>query len=236
MKRLTIEDLPLTLRAGDQIFVRTELAGGVKRWAVSFLIRVFTFTKRDREATVVNHVATVVGPVLEDVWNPRSKILDYKIAEALGSGGFQYRKLFEVYGDPMLHSFAISRNKIVTDRHRVIMLQACEHLLGKKYGYAKLGAHALDYMLTTIWNAAGAPGDVRLFRRLCRMEKYPMCSWSSLYIYAKAGVPFTTPADSGSPDDLWDECREKTPAIWTWYYYSPSLERAIFGYVSRRHQ
>ena len=245
--RLTIEELPL-LFPGDQIFVRREITGPIKEWFVALLIRVVTFTRRDKRPTIVNHVATVVRAVVEFEAEVRAdanggrvpamseemrlsaRIVDYEIAEALGKGGFQYRRLLEVYGDPRSYSFAIARHKLATPRHRDKIVAACESLLGRKYGYLKLAAHVLDYGLTSFWNLAGGRGDVLAFRWLCRSERYPMCSWASLYIYRKAGLPFSTPLETGSPDDLWDECRRKAIEIWVWPFYSPKLRVELLGW------
>ena len=245
--RVMIEDLPL-LFPGDQIFVRREITGPIKEWFVALLIRVVTFTRRDKRPTVVNHVANIVRPVREfeanlaaegvDIrWiNPKilaaedqGPIVDWMIAEALGKGGFQYRRLLEVYGDPRSYSFAIARHKLATRGHRDNMVAACVLLLGRKYGFLKLGAHVADYALTSFWNLAGGRGDVLAFRWLCRSEQYPMCSWASLYIYRKAGLPFSTPLETGSPDDLWDECRRKAIEIWVWPFYSPKLRVELLG-------
>lgn len=244
-KRLTIEELPV-LFPGDQIFVRREITGPIKEWFVALLIRVVTFTRRDKRPTVVNHVANIVRPIREFEAELRAEYgdklpalsqdmrrsgrpVDYEIAEALGKGGFQYRGLLEVYGDPRSYSFAIARHKLATPGHRDKIVAACESLLGRKYGYLKLGAHVLDYGLTSFWNLAGGRGDVLAFRWLCRSERYPMCSWASLYIYRKAALPFSTPLETGSPDDLWDECRRKAIEIWVWPFYSPKLRGELLG-------
>lgn len=232
---VTIDDLPL-LYVGDQVFVRTEIKGSWKRWLVAFGIRVFQTTQKDTGPSVVNHTATVVGevrateliPVIGAAMDHRTRIVDYTIAEALGKGGFQFRSLLESYGDPELYSFVVGRHKLVTYVHRELMVEVCEDLLGRSYGHLKVAAHILDYGLTKIWNMMGARSDVWVFRWLCRMKKYPMCSWSSLHIYKKAGVPFSVPVEVGSPDDLWDECRRKFPTIWFFPYYSPSLRSRLW--------
>ena len=277
--RLTIEDLPL-LFSGDQVFVRREIAGPIKEWFVALLIRVVTFTRRDKRPTIVNHVANIVRAIREvdreilvrigtepeapvraremqildeldtyyryrnggdsdvrfaikgrrvELPASRGPIVDWVIAEALGKGGFQDRRLLEVYGDPRLYSIAVARHKLATPAHRDKMLAACESLIGRKYGYLKLGAHVLDYGLTSFWNLAGGRGDVLAFRWLCRSERYPICSWASLYIYRKAGLPFSTPLETGSPDDLWDECRRKAIEIWVWPFFSPKLRSELLG-------
>lgn len=232
---VTIDDLPL-LYVGDQLLIRTEVKGSWKRWLVALGIRVFQTTRKDTRPTVVNHSATVVGevravelvPVIGAAMVHRTRVIDYTIAEALGTGGFQYRSLLEFYGDPELYSFVVARHKLVTQIHRELMLEVCEDLQGRSYGHLKVAAHVVDYGLTRVWNLAGGPGDVYLLRWLCRMKNYPMCSWASLYIYKKAGVPFSVPVEIGSPDDLWDECRRKFPDVWFFPYYSQSLRSRLW--------
>jgi hypothetical protein len=251
--RLTIDELPL-LRCGDQVFVKREIFGPPWEWIGAFLIRVGTFTRRDKRPTVANHVATVITELRENELDRvpgrrisradlgrlgkfregvpvylRGPVVDWVIAEALGSGGFQFNRLLESYGDERKYSIAIARHKFAGADHREKIRAACERLAGKSYGYLKIGAHGLDYSLTTLWNAAGGKGDVYAFRWLCRMERYPMCSWSSLYIYERAGLPFDTPTEVGSPDDLYDECRRKALAVWIWPFWSRRLRSALLG-------
>lgn len=232
---LTIDELP-TLLAGDVVFTRTEVVGPVKEWLVSFLIRVVTFTRKDKRPTAVNHTATIVRPVYEverTLLDGREvhfgPVVDYVVAEALGKGGYQERRLLEVYGDERKYQFAVARCKLTNDHHREKMLEAGASLLGRQYGYWKIAAHFADSILTRLFNLAGARGDVYAFRRLCRMKRYPICSWSTLYIYRKAGIPFTTPVASGSPDDIWDECRRKAMVIWAFPFCSERLKESLFG-------
>ena len=245
--RLTIDDLRL-LFAGDQVLVRTEIRGKIKRWFVGLAIRIATFTKRDKRPSVVNHVATVIrglyareveliragadpsSPVVAEAHRAAvGPFVDYLIAEALGKGGFQYRRLLNVYGDTRNHSIAIVRHKLAGPVHRDKIVAVCESLIGRDYGYLKVGAHLVDYALTQFWNGMGGRGDVFAARWLVRGKHYPMCSWASLYEYAEAELPFETPVESGSPDDLWGECRRKAIVVWLWIFYSPSLRNKILG-------
>lgn len=213
---------------GDLAFLRTKIKGAIGRWLVAFLIRVATFTRRDKRPSVVNHVAIIVGPVIDAI----GRIVDYVIAEALGKGGFQYRRLLESYGDQALYDFAIARRRNLTEDQRAEIFETCENLIGRRYGFGKIIAHLIDYGLTKLIDLAGARGDVYLARRLCKQERYPMCSWSVLYAYDRAGVPFDMPVAKGSPDDLWDECRErKGPAphlfLWSWMYATSKLRSCL---------
>lgn len=231
--RLTIDQLPL-LFPGDQLFVRREIRGRVLEWLAPFLIRVATFTSTDKRPTVFHHVATVIRVVREiEVITPPGElissrpIVDYVICEALGAGGVQLRRLLAVYGDATLYSLAVARRRTIP-RQRSKIVRAELSLIGRSYGYAKVGAHAADYALTQVWNLAGGRGDVYAFRWLCRSERYPMCSWKSLYSYRKAGLDFETALSTGSPDDLSDECLRK-PAIWTWPFISPTIRDELLG-------
>lgn len=213
---------------GDLAFLRTLIKGPIGRWFVAFLIRVATFTRRDKRPSLVNHVAIVIGPVID----PWGRIVDYVIAEALGEGGFQYRRLLESYGDQALYDFAVARRRDLTEDQRAQIFDACEKLIGRRYGFGKVVAHLIDYGLTKLIDLAGARGDVYLARRLCNQERYPMCSWSALYAYDRAGVPFDMPVAKGSPDDLWDECRErKGPAphlfLWSWMFATGALRSCL---------
>jgi hypothetical protein len=231
--RLTIDELPL-LFPGDQLFRRREICGPVREWLVAFLVRVATFTRKDKRPTVFDHVATVIRAVREiDAITPGGEfvssgpIVDYVICEALGEGGVQLRRLLAAYGDAGLYSIAIARRRTIP-RQRSKIIHAELSLVGRPYGYAKIGAHAADYALTQVWNLAGGRGDVYAFRWLCRMERYPMCSWKSLYSYGKAGLDFETPLSTGSPDDLADECLRK-PAVWHWPFISSTLRDELLG-------
>ena len=244
--RLTIDELPL-LHTGDHVFVRREIYGPPWEWFGALLIRIGTHTRRDKRATVVNHNLMVLRPLrefevqvivraddgpipaLSEDMRRSGSIVDYEIAEALGRGGFQYTRLLESYGDARRYSIAIARHRHARADHRVKIVAACKHLRGKNYGYLKVGAHGGDFALTVAWNALGGRGDVYLLRRLCRMKRYPMCSWSSLYAFDEAGLPFETPIASGSPDDLWDESRRRSLGIWLWPFCSRSLKSALFG-------
>jgi len=272
---LTIDDVGLLL-PGDQLFVRHEIVGPPWKWLVGFLIRVATFTRKDKRPTVVNHVATVIRAIREvdimfigmtgeldapelhalseidtyygmaglemhDVDGrpiampaTRGPIVDWMIGEALGKGGFHYTRLLDRYSDTRHFSIAFCRHLGATDDHRTKIVEACDYLRDKNvtYGFLKIAAHVGDFALTRVWNLIGGRSDVYAFRWLCRLDRYPMCSWSSLYVYDKAGLPFDVPVEIGSPDDLWDECLVKTD-VWMWGYHSPALDDE-FARATRR--
>ncbi|HLE57869.1 MAG TPA: hypothetical protein VJB15_12355, partial [Rhodothermia bacterium] len=75
-----------------------------------------------------------------------------------------------------------------------VIVAAAEKYNGHKYGYGKLIAHFLDWMLLGAY----------VFRRLAKMDKYPICSWLVAHSFAKAGRNFGVQPGAASPDDIWD--------------------------------
>lgn len=68
---------------------------------------------------------------------------------------------------------------------------------GLRYGFLKIAAHALD----------GFFGGVYLFRRLARMDSYPICSWVVAYIYKRVlDYQFGVKPNAAQPDDILDHC------------------------------
>src|SRR5262245_34380705 len=72
--------------------------------------------------------------------------------------------------------------------------------VGRTYGYGKIVLHALD------WALQGA----YVFRRLGRMDDYPICSWLVAHAYAAAGVYFGVDPGAATPDDIWDYVHART--------------------------
>jgi hypothetical protein len=68
---------------------------------------------------------------------------------------------------------------------------------GRLYGVFKLLAHALDRLLDNHY----------FFRRLARMDDYPICSWIVAYTYQRSlGLMFGCPPNAAQPDDILDYC------------------------------
>jgi len=195
----------MTLEFGDVVFVKGLVTGWRewRKWMVSWCIR-FMSRSKGEAPTFTNHVAMVIGRQGDD----------YQLAEALGKRGFVYTHLRERYSDTRRFEVCIARHRRLNADHRARMWKRCEHLHGKKYGQAKIVAHAVDFALTALWNASGGSGDVYAFRWLCRMENYPICSWAVADIYWHAGLPFKKAVAVAQPDDIYDEC--KASQLWVW--------------------
>jgi hypothetical protein len=72
--------------------------------------------------------------------------------------------------------------------------------VGRDYGYFKLVLHLFDWSL----------GGIYLFRRIGRMDNYPICSYVVAAAYKAAGKDFGVSSYAASPDDIWDYCLKKS--------------------------
>ena len=141
------------------------------------------FTRRIGEGrSKVDHVAlVVVGGSLEQA----------VIVEALRT--VERHRLVDEYGG-LEHKLAIYRpTRLARDKIQGIVAKA-ESYVGRDYGYGKIVLHALDWVLQGAY----------VFRRLGRMDDYPICSWLVAHAYGEAGVHFGVDPGAASPDDIWD--------------------------------
>lgn len=141
------------------------------------------FTRRIGESrTKVNHVGLVVegGPLERAV-----------VVEALRE--VERHRLVEAYGGAE-DEVAIYRPLGLSPAEIARVVAAGEGYVGRRYGYGKIVLHALD------WALQGA----YVFRRLGRMDDYPICSWLVAHAYAEAGVSFGVAPGAATPDDVWD--------------------------------
>jgi hypothetical protein len=162
------------LRKGDIFLTRG-------RGFVSRAIRFFSRRVGERR-TKVNHVGlVVVDGSFHDaiVVEARRKVLRHRLGEAYGGKTDEVA----VYRPVRLSPDQIRR-----------AVKAGEDYVGRSYGYGKIVLHALD------WALQGA----YVFRRLGRMDDYPICSWLVAHAYGKAGVNFGVPPGAATPDDIWD--------------------------------
>ena len=98
------------------------------------------------------------------------------------------------------------RDQVSIWRHRGLTPEQRKHVaaeshsyVGRKYGYVKIAAHALDWFLFGAY----------FFRRIAGMKRYPMCVWKEAHAYAVEGVLFLCkPPGMVNPDDLWDEVKD----------------------------
>jgi len=74
----------------------------------------------------------------------------------------------------------------------------CDYYKGKKYGWWKNIAQAAD----------GLIGGRYFFRRLLRMDNYPICSWLVAWVFERCAGEgyFGVVPNAATPDDIHDAC------------------------------
>ncbi len=149
---------------------------------ISQAIRVFTRSVGESR-TRVNHVGLLVTP---------GTLRETVAVEALSK--VVRRTLWDGYGPPSTTKVAIYRPMNLTEAELDRIVNAAEGYVGRDYGYLKIAAHLAD------WALMGA----YVFRRLARMDDYPICSWLVAHCYAKADKTFGVAPGAASPDDIWD--------------------------------
>lgn len=148
---------------------------------VSRAIRFFT-RHIGESRTKVNHVGLVVqGGTLEEA----------VIVEAVRT--VRRIRLSEAYGGER-DEVAIYRPLRLSPPKLQHIVASASGYVGRSYGYGKIVLHALDWVLQ----------GAHVFRRLGRMDDYPICSWLVAHAYASAGVYFGVDPGAATPDDIWD--------------------------------
>lgn len=161
------------------------------------MIRFFTRRWPFESKTVASHcgIFTVEG--------------DLKTATLVEAQSHCNRHSFsEAYGSDTTTDLCIFRPLNLTDEEKALIVAKAESYVGKDYGYFKLLLHLGDWLL----------GGVYLFRRLGRMDRYPICSYVVSHAYGAAKKTFGVANDAASPDDIWDfilkNIGEKYEFVW----------------------
>ena len=153
---------------------------------ISKAIRFFSRTIGEKR-TKVNHVGVVVES---------GSLEKAKVVEALSR--VKHHRLWDRYGPPKKDSVAIYRQTNLNEHEINIIVNEAESQVGKKYGYFKIFAHLLDWILLGVY----------IFRRIARNGKYPICSWLVAHAYEKVEKDFGVAAGAVNPDDIWDFIEE----------------------------
>ncbi len=164
---------------------------------ISRTIRVTTRSKGE-PPTRVNHVGVIIRALLGG---------DATIIEALST--VRLGRLSR-YKDGRT-KVAVYRRRNASGRSKAEFAGLAYMYRGKKYGYLKIGAHLGDYLLSKIRGR-----DVYFFRRMVRMDNYPICSWMVAFPAKKLGWTFGNPPVDPrflTPDDIDDEFRNN-PGEW----------------------
>lgn len=136
---------------------------------------------RGEAPTIANHVGLIGYP---------GKGLDAWGLEALAT--VKFHPLYHQYGPQS--EICVFRPLNLTKQDFDLILKKAGSYVNRKYGALKLLLHAGDYLL----------GGRYVFRRIGRMDNYPICSYVVADSYAAAGKTFGVPTQAASPDDIWD--------------------------------
>lgn len=165
---------PVVLAPGDVVLARS---GGLIGWAIR------TFTRRIGESrTRVTHSGVIVqgGPLDQAV-----------IVEALSH--VERHRLWDRYAGTR-KKIAVFRPRNMSADEIAKVVTKAETYVGRRYGYIKLLAHWLDWLLQGAY----------VFRRLTSQDRYPICSWLVAYSFAAADKSFGVEPGAAEPDDIWD--------------------------------
>jgi len=133
--------------------------------------------------TKVNHVGIVVeGGAIEEA----------VVVEALSR--VKRHRLVTRYGSNGKDEVAIYRPLNIPGEDIAAIVRKAETYVGCKYDYSEVLLHLADWFLLGAY----------VFRRLGRMNPYPICSWVVADAYSNVGKDFGVPAGAASPDDIWD--------------------------------
>ncbi|MEA2023600.1 MAG: hypothetical protein U9N79_04835 [Actinomycetota bacterium] len=148
---------------------------------VSRAIRVFT-RRFGESRTKVNHVGIIVG---------EGTMVTAMAIEAL----VKVRKHpLGRYARKLDTAVAVYRPINLTEGEETAIVAKALSYEGDKYGIVKIAAHFVD------WTLQGA----YVFRRLTRMDDYPICSWLVAHAFASGGKDFGCEPGAATPDDIWD--------------------------------
>lgn len=137
---------------------------------------------RGEGKSVVSHSGVIVEP-----GNP----LKSKLIESLSS---TVVRPLSTYLDGK-HSMICFRNMTLSDYDRKRIAAKAMQYQGRKYGYHIIAAQFFDYLL----------GGKYFFRKMCRQDNYPICSWVVSFSYAEIGHLFLgLKPNLVQPDDIWD--------------------------------
>ena len=170
----------VTLLPGDVVLTRSTSVLGR-------LIRICTRSFGEKRSKV-NHVGVIVdGGVI------REAVLVEALLKVCRHG------LWEHYAGTA-NKVAVYRATNVPSQDMQTVVAEAEEQVGKKYGFGKIIAHFLDWLLTGAY----------VFRRLTQNGDYPICSWLVAHAYAKAGYNFGVEPGAADPDDIWDFVNKRT--------------------------
>lgn len=132
--------------------------------------------------SVFSHVGAMVDPrrLCEALWTVKVHDVVPRVALYCRAGG----------------TVEVWRDKTLTEAMRHGVSSKLLTYRGRRYGPLKIVAHGLDRLL----------GGAYMFRRLCRMDRYPVCYWVVTYAYDYVQRGFGVDPAICVPDDIHDAC------------------------------
>jgi len=176
-----------TLMPGDLLFFRgRQWISGAIRWATR---------SRGEDRTWANHVGGVgtggtpdKSSSIEALW----KVKEQPFLKAIEGADVQ-----------------VWRKRDLPKGERYELAVHARSYLGRKYGPLKIVAHLCDAVLSKIFG-----GNPYVFRRLSKMDNYPVCYWVWSFAYFRSiGYRFGSDPYNTSPDDMHDWCKSRP---WEW--------------------
>lgn len=166
----------MTLEPCDIFFTRSH------SW-LGWMIR--TCTRAPGESrTWAQHVGMIAGA---------GEGMDAIAIEALTT--VERHPLRDQYGDGKTELIVYRPINLTEDQRNKIIARANGYV-GDRYGYSKIVLHLLDWCL----------GGRNVFRRLGRVDRWPICSFLVARCFQAADLTFGIEDEAASPDDLWDYC------------------------------
>lgn len=164
------------LMPGDIFFTRG--SGWISR-AIRRLTKSF-----GEPRTVANHVGLIAGAGFGlNAWG----------IEALSR--VRLHKLYDRYADGN-SEICIFRPRRLTAGQKEKAVRRAGEFVNRKYGYLKIVLHFLDWFLLGAY----------VFRRIGRMDRYPICSYVVASAFKAIGKDFAVSSYAATPDDIWDFC------------------------------
>lgn len=198
------------LQAGDIVFFSAQHKPGLGGW-LSRAIAWMTARKNAEPPTMATHVGIMRDPI--HICEALKRVTIQPVSERIAGNRI------EIY-----RPFILLKNTARSSALRGCLTKKCGRWEGRQYGYLKILAQALDGLL----------GEAYLFRRLCFMKRYPICSWLVAFAFEQCvgrirklfGIEndpdwsadpfFGVPTKAATPDDLHDACQDAVRFIKLW--------------------
>lgn len=134
----------------------------------------------DQPPAIVSHGAVLSGP--DSVIEALTKVVERGFREAyIGKRVAVFRPVH-----------------LGPEKCALVVMKARTYV-GRTYGYVKIVAHLGDWLVSKMVGR-----NVFFFRRLARMDNYPICTWVVGFAYDEVHERFGVPPEVVQPDDIWN--------------------------------